>query len=74
MRQIREVSRASGLPLGRPNSMNKYGLVLNEVGMEPLFDSLQSRVLAPIKGGFPRTLQPPVALLLPLSEKKKSTP
>ncbi len=38
----------SSLPASRPNSMNKYGLVLNEVGMEPLFDSLQSRVLAPI--------------------------
>ena len=30
----------SGLPTARPNSMNKYGLVLNEIGMEPLFDSL----------------------------------
>ena len=24
---------ASGLPTSRPNSMNKYGLVLNEIGM-----------------------------------------
>ena len=28
----------SGLPQARPNSMNKYGLVLNEVGMEALDD------------------------------------
>jgi len=25
--------------------MNKYGLVLNEIGMEPLFDQLQRKVL-----------------------------
>ena len=36
---------ASGLPTSRPNSMNKYGLVLNEIGMEPLFDELQRTVL-----------------------------
>jgi len=36
---------ASGLPTSRPNSMNKYGLVLNEIGMEPMFNSLQERVL-----------------------------
>ena len=39
---------ASGLPQARPNSMNKYGLVLNEIGMERLFDSLQERVLQPL--------------------------
>ena len=33
----------SGLPVSRPNSMNKYGLVLNDVGMEPLFDQLQRK-------------------------------
>ena len=26
----------------------RYGLVLNEIGMEPLFDSLQASVLQPI--------------------------
>ena len=26
----------------------RYGLVLNEIGMEPVFDSLQTRVLQPI--------------------------
>ncbi len=34
---------ASGLPTSRPNSMNKYGLVLNEIGLESLFDSLLRR-------------------------------
>ena len=35
--------------------MNKYGLVLNEIGMEPLFDSLQRRVLGRIAATlFPR--------------------
>lgn len=31
---------ASGLPQRRPNTMNNYGLVLNEIGMQPLMDSL----------------------------------
>ena len=34
---------SSGLPASRPNSMNKYGLVLNEIGLESLFDSLLHR-------------------------------
>ena len=39
---------ASGLPTARPNSMNKYGLVLNEVGLEAAFDGLQRAVLQPV--------------------------
>ena len=31
---------ASGLPQRRPNTMNNYGLVLNEIGMQPLMDAL----------------------------------
>uniref|UniRef100_A0A7S0P0A0 Fe2OG dioxygenase domain-containing protein n=1 Tax=Calcidiscus leptoporus TaxID=127549 RepID=A0A7S0P0A0_9EUKA len=49
---------ASGLPTSRPNSMNKYGLILNEIGMEQMFDSLVERCLAhvarlcfPLEGG-----------------------
>jgi len=30
----------SNLPKHRPNSMNNYGVVLNNIGMEPLFDLL----------------------------------
>mmetsp|Transcript_40135 Transcript_40135/g.92223 ORF Transcript_40135/g.92223 Transcript_40135/m.92223 type:complete len:504 (+) Transcript_40135:41-1552(+) len=38
---------ASGLPARRPNSMNNYGIILNEIGLEPMIDSLQ-RKLQPI--------------------------
>eukprot|EP00913_Durusdinium_trenchii_P009526 g8954.t1 len=37
----------SGLPAKRPNSMNAYGIILNDIGMEPLIDELQ-RVLQPL--------------------------
>jgi len=32
---------ASGLPARRPNSMNNYGIILNEIGLEPFIDRLQ---------------------------------
>jgi hypothetical protein len=38
---------ASGLPQRRPNTMNNYGLVVNEMGMQPLMDSLLTLV-APV--------------------------
>ena len=34
----------TGLPARRPNSMNRYGLILNEVGMRPSLDALQAEV------------------------------
>jgi len=37
----------SGLPARRPNSMNNYGIILNEIGLEPLIDELQ-RLLQPL--------------------------
>lgn len=37
----------SGLPAKRPNSMNAYGIVLNDIGMEPFIDELQ-RMLQPL--------------------------
>ena len=40
--------QASGLPVARPNSMNNYGLILNEIGMEQAMDALQARVLSPV--------------------------
>ena len=40
--------QASGLPVARPNSMNNYGLILNEIGMERAMDELQARVLSPV--------------------------
>ena len=36
---------ASELPKNRPNSMNKYGLVVNDMGLEPLMDHLLQSVL-----------------------------
>jgi hypothetical protein len=38
----------AGLSLRRPNSMNRDGLVLDEVGFEPLVDDLRERVAAPL--------------------------
>ena len=32
--------QSSGLPARRPNSMNNYGVVVNEIGMEPALDRL----------------------------------
>lgn len=31
----------SGLPAKRPNSMNNYGIILDEIGLEPFIDQLQ---------------------------------
>eukprot|EP00927_Polykrikos_kofoidii_P037453 TRINITY_DN31604_c0_g1_i1.p1 TRINITY_DN31604_c0_g1~~TRINITY_DN31604_c0_g1_i1.p1 ORF type:complete len:544 (+),score=83.45 TRINITY_DN31604_c0_g1_i1:81-1712(+) len=33
---------ASDLPAARPNSMNNYGIILNEIGLEPFIDRLQA--------------------------------
>eukprot|EP00930_Biecheleria_cincta_P030496 TRINITY_DN21120_c0_g1_i1.p1 TRINITY_DN21120_c0_g1~~TRINITY_DN21120_c0_g1_i1.p1 ORF type:complete len:536 (-),score=110.86 TRINITY_DN21120_c0_g1_i1:143-1750(-) len=38
---------SSGLPARRPNSMNAYGIILNDIGLEPLIDELQ-RLLQPL--------------------------
>jgi len=38
----------SGLPIQRPNSMNNYGVVVNEIGMEGMMDLLQQRFLQPM--------------------------
>ena len=40
--------QASGLPVRRPNSMNAYGLILNEIGLEGTLDALQRRALQPL--------------------------
>ncbi|CAE6940485.1 ICU11 [Symbiodinium sp. CCMP2456] len=40
--------RASGLPSRAPNSMNNYGLVLNEIGLRASFTSVLKEVLLPI--------------------------
>jgi hypothetical protein len=38
----------SGLPNSRPNSMNKYGVLLNYIGMEPMFDALLAQYILPL--------------------------
>jgi len=47
---VDEVDRfaASGLPAARPNSMNRYGIIVNRIGLEPMFDRLQQEILLPI--------------------------
>jgi len=37
----------SGLPVSRPNSMNNYGLILDEIGFKPFFDRLTSDYIMP---------------------------
>jgi len=38
----------TGLPVRRPNSMNNYGIILNEIGWRPMVNILQDNVLAKI--------------------------
>jgi hypothetical protein len=40
--------RASGLPITRPNSMNNYGLIVNEIGLEKMMTLLQQQFLQPV--------------------------
>ena len=39
---------ASGLPVRRPNSMNNYGLIVNEIGMRDAITQLQQEILWPV--------------------------
>ncbi len=39
---------ASGLPIRRPNSMNNYGLIVNEIGLEPTITDVQQRFILPL--------------------------
>ena len=39
---------ASGLPVRRPNSMNNYGLIVNEIGMREAITELQQEILWPV--------------------------
>ena len=36
------------LPRRRPNSMNKFGLILNEIGLEPLMNDLLTKYIGPL--------------------------
>jgi len=39
---------STGLPARRPNSMNNYGIILNEIGLEPLMFAIQDAVIQPL--------------------------
>eukprot|EP00928_Gymnodinium_smaydae_P038270 TRINITY_DN26428_c1_g2_i1.p1 TRINITY_DN26428_c1_g2~~TRINITY_DN26428_c1_g2_i1.p1 ORF type:complete len:574 (-),score=79.45 TRINITY_DN26428_c1_g2_i1:48-1769(-) len=39
---------ATGLPARRPNSMNNYGIIVNEIGLEEMNDRLQAEYLQPL--------------------------
>lgn len=48
---------ATSLPKRRPNTMNRLGLVVNEIGLEPIMTQLLERLLAPIcKALFPNEM------------------
>ena len=38
----------TGLPISRPNSMNNYGIIVNDIGMKPVLTWLQRTVLHPL--------------------------
>lgn len=44
----------TGLPARRPNSMNNYGLVLNEIGLRPTLSALQTTIHPLALAVFPR--------------------
>eukprot|EP00435_Cladocopium_sp_Y103_P039422 s1688_g10.t1 len=41
----------TGLPARRPNSMNNYGIILSDIGLEPFIDKVQE-LLQPLGEGF----------------------
>ena len=43
-----EAVEESGIEVRRPNSMNNYGVVVNEIGMENFMDKLMNDVTQPI--------------------------
>ncbi|KAG8457468.1 hypothetical protein KFE25_003772 [Diacronema lutheri] len=38
----------TGLPASRPNSMNRHGVIVDEIGMERLMDELRVRLVCPL--------------------------
>ena len=47
VQEVAHYSR-SGLPIRRPNSMNNYGLIVNDIGLQPFIDVLQRHYLQPV--------------------------
>lgn len=50
--EIEARAEREGRELQRPNSMNEYGLILDQVGFEPVLRELRERWLAPLTGLF----------------------
>eukprot|EP01095_Lingulamoeba_sp_RSL-Kostka_P013520 TRINITY_DN5631_c1_g1_i1.p1 TRINITY_DN5631_c1_g1~~TRINITY_DN5631_c1_g1_i1.p1 ORF type:complete len:364 (+),score=105.61 TRINITY_DN5631_c1_g1_i1:133-1224(+) len=38
----------SGLPVNRPNSMNNYGVIIDEIGLKPLITYIREKFISPI--------------------------
>jgi len=43
-----KVTAEHDIPVRRPNSMNNYGVILNEIGMRPMITALQQQYIWPI--------------------------
>lgn len=43
-----EAFEANGLPASRPNSMNSYGLILDQIGMRDAIEELRDRAVLPL--------------------------
>lgn len=41
-------SEQKNIPIRRPNSMNNYGVIVNEIGLKPLITSFQQEYLWPV--------------------------
>lgn len=49
LQEIEHAQRTSRSLLERPNGMNRYGLVLNQLGLEPLITCLQQEYVLPLQ-------------------------
>jgi hypothetical protein len=47
-----QYANRNNIPIHRPNSMNRYGLVLTKIGMNPWITNLQQKYLLPISRKF----------------------
>lgn len=50
--EVEHAQSTSREELERPNGMNRYGIVLNQLGLEPLITALQQEYLLPLQGGL----------------------
>ncbi len=48
LEEVKHYQDDDDLPDRPPNTMNKYGLVLNEIGMMPLFTEMMTHVMSPL--------------------------